>query len=190
MSTTSRSTRSTSNPSAQRERMLSTAAGLLGILMFVWGFLKWLKVGDGDNARKYAGYAFQMPTTAIIGLSLAAGLTALFGAVESRPGRGVPTAVPTALAATSLLLAVAVLLGKGSISPDLGDRWVSRSGSSSAWSPRRCRPSSSRPASPAVTTTTAAQTKPHTETDKRRLHNLPGTSEGVDLRTTEGPPSS
>jgi hypothetical protein len=105
-----------------RERILSLAAGVLGILMFVWGFLKWLKIGDGDNARKYAGYAFQMPTTAIIGLSLAAGLIALLGATERRPGRGVPSAIPTALAAASLLLAVGVLAGKGSISPDVGDK--------------------------------------------------------------------
>jgi hypothetical protein len=82
--------------------------------MFVWGFLKWLKIGDGDNARKYAGYAFQMPTTAIIGLSLAAGLIALLGATERRPGRGVPNAIPTALAAASLLLAVGVLAGRAS----------------------------------------------------------------------------
>jgi hypothetical protein len=32
----------------------------------------------------------------------------------------VPSAIPTALAATSLLLAVGIWLGKGAISPDLG----------------------------------------------------------------------
>jgi hypothetical protein len=101
--------------------MLSMVAGVLGILMFIWGFLKWLKVGDGDAAHKFSGYAFQMPTTAIVGFSLAAGLVAALGAMERRPGRGVPSAVPTALAATSLLLAIGVLLGKGSISPDVGD---------------------------------------------------------------------
>lgn len=95
-------------------------AGLLGILMFVWGFLRWLNVGDGPDQHKYSGYAFQMPTTAVIGFSLAAGLMALLGAMERRPGRGVPSAVPTALAATSLLLAVGIFLGKGAISPDFG----------------------------------------------------------------------
>jgi Family of unknown function (DUF5336) len=95
-------------------------AGLLGILMFVWGFLRWLNVGDGPDQHKYSGYAFQMPTTAVIGFSLAAGLMALLGAMERRPGRGVPSAIPTALAATSLLLAVGIFLGKGAISPDLG----------------------------------------------------------------------
>lgn len=95
-------------------------AGLLGILMFVWGFLRWLNVGDGPDQHKYSGYAFQMPTTAVIGFSLAAGLVALLGAMERRPGRGVPSAVPAALAATSLLLAIGVFLGKGAISPTFG----------------------------------------------------------------------
>jgi hypothetical protein len=106
----------------QRERMLSMVAGALGVLMFIWGFLKWLKIGDGDNAQKYAGFAFGMPTTAVIGLSLAAGLIALLGATERRAGRGVPSAIPTGLAAASLLVAVGILIGKGSISPDAGDK--------------------------------------------------------------------
>lgn len=95
-------------------------AGALGILMFVWGFLRWLNVGEGSDQRKYSGYAFEMPTVAIIGFSLAAGLAAALGASERRAGRGVPTAIPTALAATSLLLAIGVFLGKGAISPDVG----------------------------------------------------------------------
>src|SRR3954451_15394485 len=105
----------------QRERTLSLVAGALGILMFIWGFLRWLNVGEGRNEHKFSGYAFEMPTTAIIGLSLAAGLIALLGAMERRPGRGVPSAVPTGLAATSLLLAIGIYLGKGAISPELGD---------------------------------------------------------------------
>ena len=104
----------------QRERILSLIAGALGILMFAWGFLRWLNVGDGANQRKFSGYAFQMPTTAVIGFSLAAGLIALLAATDRRPGRGVPGAVPTGLAATSLLLAGAIFLGKGAISPTLG----------------------------------------------------------------------
>jgi hypothetical protein len=103
--------------------MLSMIAALLGLLMFIWGFLKWLNTGESggeDQKTKYAGYAFAMPTTAIIGLSLAAGLIALLGAMERRDGRGVPSAVPTGLAATSLLLAVGVLIGKGTISPNGG----------------------------------------------------------------------
>jgi hypothetical protein len=110
------------SPTTKRERMLSTIAGVLGILMFVFGFLRWLSVGEGDAQSKFSGFAFQMPTTAIIGLSLAAGLIALLGAMERRPGRGVPSAIPTGLAATSLLLAIGVYLGKGAISPELGDK--------------------------------------------------------------------
>jgi hypothetical protein len=109
------------SPTTRRERSLSMIAGVLGILMFAFGFLRWLSVGEGDEQSKFSGFAFQMPTTAIIGLSLAAGLIALLGAMERRPGRGVPSAIPTGLAATSLLLAIGVYLGKGAISPELGN---------------------------------------------------------------------
>jgi hypothetical protein len=102
--------------------MLSTVGGVLGLVMFALGFLRWLSIGEGDQQSKYSGFAFQMPTTAIIGLSLAAGIIALLGATERRRGRGVPSAIPTGLAATSLLLAVGVYLGKGAISPELGDQ--------------------------------------------------------------------
>jgi hypothetical protein len=104
-----------------RERSLSMIGGVLGILMFALGFLRWLSIGEGDAQSKYSGYAFQMPTVPVIGFSLAAGLIALLGATERRRGRGVPSAVPAGLAATSLLLAIAVWLGKGGISPSLGD---------------------------------------------------------------------
>jgi hypothetical protein len=107
---------------SQRERMLALVGAALGVLMFIWGFLKWLNIGGSDQKQKYAGYAFGMPTTAVVGLSLAAGLIALLGASERRAGRGVPTAVPTGLAATSFLIALGILLGKGSISPDGGDK--------------------------------------------------------------------
>jgi uncharacterized membrane protein len=109
-----------SDASLRRERMLSTIGGVLGALMFIWGFLRWLNIGDGEEQSKYSGYAFQMPTVAVIGFSVAAGLMALLGAAERRAGRGVPSAIPTAMAATSLLLAIGVWLGKGAISPDLG----------------------------------------------------------------------
>jgi hypothetical protein len=109
------------NPELKRERALSMTAGLLGVLMFVWGFLRWFNVGNEANTQhRYSGYAFQSPSVAVIGLSLAAGLMAALGAMERRRGRGVPSAVPTALAATSLLLAIAVALGKGAISPTFG----------------------------------------------------------------------
>lgn len=109
------------SPTTARERRLSAIGGVLGVVMFAIGFLRWLSVGNGDAQRKLSGYALSMPTTAVIGLSLAAGLIALLGASETRRGRGVPSAIPTGLAATSLLLAIGVLLGKGQISPDVGD---------------------------------------------------------------------
>jgi hypothetical protein len=119
-----------SHPSVQRddaalkrERTLSMTAGALGILMFVWGFLRWFNVGDqAHHQSRYSGYAFQTPSTAVVGFSLAAGLMAALGAMERRRGRGVPSAIPTALAATSLLLAIAVALGKGEISPTFGSK--------------------------------------------------------------------
>jgi hypothetical protein len=103
--------------------MLSAVAAVLGLLMFVWGFLRWLKVGDAQNGQqKYSGYAFAMPTTAIIGFSVAAGLIALLGMRARRPGRALPSEIATALAGTSLLLAIGVWLGKGSISPNVGSK--------------------------------------------------------------------
>lgn len=111
-----------SSSTVKRDRTLSTIAGALGILMFALGFLRWLNVGGGDTKHKFSGYALQMPTTAVIGLSLAAGLIALLAANERRPGRGVHSAVPTGLAASSLLLAIGIFLGKGAISPSLGDK--------------------------------------------------------------------
>jgi hypothetical protein len=110
----------TDSDALRRERMLSTIGGALGLLMFIWGFLRWLNVGDGADQHKYSGYAFQMPTVAVIGFSVAAGLMALLGTTERRAGRGAPSAIPTAMAATGLLLAIGVFLGKGAISPTLG----------------------------------------------------------------------
>lgn len=109
------------SPTTQRERSLSNIAGLLGLVMFGLGFLRWLSLGEGDEQTKLSGFAYSMPTTVIIGLSLAAGLIALLGAMERRPGRGVPSAIPTGLAAASLLMAIGVFLGKGAISPDVGN---------------------------------------------------------------------
>jgi hypothetical protein len=119
--TASASTNHDTNPELKRERALSMAAGVLGLLMFIWGFLRWFNLGDqAQGQHRYSGYAFETPSTAVIGFSLAAGLMAALGAMERRRGRGVPSAVPTALAATGLLLAIAVALGKGEISPSGG----------------------------------------------------------------------
>jgi hypothetical protein len=106
---------------SNRERTLSYVAGVLGVLMFAFGFLKWLNFGQGEQTDTYAGFSFGMPTTAVILTSLAAGLIAALGAMDRRDGRGVPSAIPTGLAATSLLGAIGILLSKGSISNGLGD---------------------------------------------------------------------
>jgi hypothetical protein len=119
-SATGRSSTGADDRSDQRERTLSVIAGVLGIVMFLLGFLRWLKIGDGETRQKFSGFAWSMPTTAVIGLSLAAGLIALLGATERRRGRGVPSAIPTGLAAASLLMAIGIILGKGGISPQLG----------------------------------------------------------------------
>jgi hypothetical protein len=97
--------------------MLSMIAGGLGLLMFVWGFLRWFSVGDDPDELKYSGFAFQTPSSAVMGFSVAAGLMALLGSSEPRRGRGVPSAIPTALAATSFLLAVGIYFGREAISP-------------------------------------------------------------------------
>ncbi|MDT4936488.1 MAG: hypothetical protein QOG80_159 [Pseudonocardiales bacterium] len=100
-----------------RERLMSYAAAGLGLLMFVWGFLNWLKLDDGEQKQSYAGYAFGSPAMAVIGFSVAAGVLALVGAMDRRPDRGVPSGVPVALATTSLLLVIGLLVGKGMIAP-------------------------------------------------------------------------
>lgn len=120
MATNVSSSRSRTDASDRRERTLSTVGGVLGIVMFALGFLRWLEIGDGEAAQEYSGFAWGMPTPAVIGFSLAAGLIAVLGATEPRAGRGVPSAIPAGLAATSLLLAIGIYLGKGAISPELG----------------------------------------------------------------------
>jgi hypothetical protein len=96
----------------QRAAMIFYIAGGLGVLSFIWGFLKWITLGSGDSAEKYGGYAFASPGVAVIGFSLAAGLLAAAAAWEKSPA----SLTPVVLAGTSLLLALGLLIGKGSIS--------------------------------------------------------------------------
>jgi hypothetical protein len=117
-----RAGRDDASRTTDRERTLSMLGGLLGLAMFAVGFLRWLSVGEDDDQAKFSGFAHMMPTTAIIGLSLAAGIIAVLGATERRRGRGVPSAIPTGLAITSLMLAIGVLIGKGEITAGLGDQ--------------------------------------------------------------------
>lgn len=51
-----------------RERTLSVIVGALGVLMFVWGFLRWPNVGDGSSQHKYSGnsgYAFALSAVVV-----------------------------------------------------------------------------------------------------------------------------
>ena len=96
----------------QRAAMMFYIAGGLGVLSFVWGFLKWITEGDGSSAIKYGGYSLGSPGVAVVGFSLAAGLLAAAAAWE----KSTASLLPVVLAATSLLLAIGILIGKGSIS--------------------------------------------------------------------------
>ncbi len=72
--------------------------------------------------EKCSGGALQMFTTAMIGFSLAAGLIAAPGATERRAGRGVPSGIPTGLAATRFLFAVGVYFVRRNISRSSGNQ--------------------------------------------------------------------
>jgi uncharacterized protein DUF5336 len=102
---------------AQRAALLSYVAGGLGVLSFIWGFLKWLTEGEGDGKTQFAGYALFSQGVAVIGFSLAAGLLAAGLAWDKKP----PTLAPVAFSVTALLLAVGILIGKGSIDSGGGE---------------------------------------------------------------------
>jgi uncharacterized protein DUF5336 len=95
----------------QRAAMFSYIAGGLGLLSFIWGFLKWITEGDGDGKVQLGGYAVQSPGVAVIGFSLGAGLLAAGLAWDKKP----PTLAPVVFAITSLLLVIGILIGKGSV---------------------------------------------------------------------------
>lgn len=107
---------------AQRVSLANYAAAALGVLSFVWGFLTWMTIGTGDGRVRYGGYAFALSGVGVIGFSIAAGLFALVTTVE----RTAMSLRPAALAATSLLLLIGTLIGKGNVGgpgasgPDVG----------------------------------------------------------------------
>jgi Family of unknown function (DUF5336) len=103
----------------QRAAMMFYIAGGLGVLSFVWGFLKWLTEGEGSNKTKFAAYAVGSPAVAVIGFSLAAGLLAAAAAWE----KNAASLTPVVLAVTSLLLLFGILIGKGSIDPSGGAKF-------------------------------------------------------------------
>lgn len=87
------------------------------MLVFALRFLRWVSIGDADEQSKPSGFAFSMPTTAIIGLSIAAGpdRTARCDRAPSRPRRA--ERVLAGLAATALLLAIGVYSGRAPAAP-------------------------------------------------------------------------
>lgn len=95
----------------QRAALMSYVAGGLGLLSFVWGFLKWVTEGSGSD-KKIGGYAVTSPGVAIIGFSVAAGVLAAAIAWDKKQ----ITPAPVVFSITSLLLLIGVLIGKGSVS--------------------------------------------------------------------------
>jgi hypothetical protein len=110
--------RSAASP-VQRAAMMFYIAGGLGVLSFVWGFLKWFTEGEGSDKVKVGAYAVASPAVAVIGFSLAAGLLAAAAAWEKRAA----SLTPVVLAVTSLLLAFGILIGKGSVDPSGGAKY-------------------------------------------------------------------
>lgn len=95
----------------QRAALLSYLAAGLGVLSFIWGFLTWYTEGQGDGETSYSGYALATQGSALVGLSLAAGLVALALVLDKRG----PSLVPTAVAAAGVLVAVGQMAGHGMI---------------------------------------------------------------------------
>ena len=77
---------------AQFVTITSYAAGALGVLGFIWGFLDWQTSGDQGSA------GFEGIGAAAVGLTLAAGLIASAAVLEKRD----TTLAPAAVAAAAL----------------------------------------------------------------------------------------
>src|SRR3954471_18725508 len=92
----------------RRGQLLGFAAGGLGLLSFIWGFLDWYSNGQGDGVGGYSVVGGAAGAT--IGLSLAAGLAAAGLAFEKRP-QGLS---PAAVALASLLVVLGIMIGKSS----------------------------------------------------------------------------
>lgn len=86
-------------------QLIGYAAGLLGVLSFIWGFLTWFTQG-GQGVAGYSVYG--SGAGAVIGLSIAAGAIAAADAVEKKKV-GV---IPPALALAAFLVSLGLLIGK------------------------------------------------------------------------------
>ncbi len=88
---------------ARRAQLFGYAAGALGVLSFVWGFLDWYAVSSGGPGQ--SGYESAV-AEACVGLSLAVGLLAAVRAFENKP----INLDLVAISATALLVVFAVLV--------------------------------------------------------------------------------
>lgn len=89
-------------------QLIGYAAGVLGILSFIWGFLTWYTTGG----QGVAGYSIAgSGAGAAIGLSIAAGLIAAVDVLEKKAAG----AVSAALAVAAFLVTLGLIIGK---SPD------------------------------------------------------------------------
>jgi hypothetical protein len=95
----------------RRNQLLGYAAGGLGVLSFIWGFLDWFS-GNGNGV---GGYSFSgAGASAAVALSLVAGLLAAARSLESKP----PAVEPAAIAVAGLLVTFGILVGKSSLGPN------------------------------------------------------------------------
>ena len=108
---------------ARRQRLLDVVAAALGGFSFLVAFLPFYTTGNNG----ISGYALGTPTSAAIGLSMVAGLLCAASLLPSGSGqRSSAHEQPLALAAalSALLLAVANLVSRGSLSGDVSFGFV------------------------------------------------------------------
>lgn len=99
-------------PAAQEpSSLIGYAAGALGVLSFIWGFLTWYSQHNGfAGSEGVSGYSIAGGGAgAAIGLSIAAGLIAAGGVLERKR----PALLPAALALAALLVTIGAMIGKG-----------------------------------------------------------------------------
>lgn len=108
---------------ARRQQLLDVVAAALGAFSFLVAFLPFYTTGNNG----ISGYALGTPTSAAIGLSMAAGLLCAAGLLPLGSGqRSSAHEQPLALALglSALLLAVANLVSRGSLSGDVSFGFV------------------------------------------------------------------
>lgn len=110
-------------PPARRQQLFDVVAAALGGFSFLVAFLPFYTTGNNG----ISGYALGTPTSAAIGLSMVAGLLCAAGLLPAGSGqRASAHEQPLALAAalSALLLAIANLVSRGSLSGDVSFGFV------------------------------------------------------------------